>query len=260
MATKTPDIPPPRKPQYFPQQADYYRFYSPVEGKEFYALRGDSAPTVTGGYGKWNTIDRPRRTGLTVFAGYDPITMDIPVRFEAYLGEKSGFDVENDIQALEYLAGRGVKAANSQKDKTPPYVAISSFNAAGSTVYVLGNNYTFDDDDNPNPPNWVITGVQWDGDVLFNRNGRRLRQTATITLTQYVKPSAGKFGTHAARGPKTATRHATAKLDTMSKLAKAWHNTKADVRKLNTSHHLEPYVRDFSKRIPKGTAVKLYVK
>lgn len=252
---------PPVRPKYFPASADYYRIYSPTTGKAVYCLRDpERGPTVIGGYAKWTTIDRPRRTGLTSFAGYDPIQIQVPVQFEAYLGEKSGYDIENDVQALEFLAGRGQKSANTQKDKTPPYVAIESFNASGQTVFTLGNNYTFDDDINPTPPRWVITGVEWDDAILFNRLGRRLRQKATITFTQYVKPSVGQFGAKKATKKRTTTHHATAHLNTMSKLSKAWGNTKADVRALNAHNaHLKRYLRDFNKHLPAGTAVKLYV-
>lgn len=255
--------PAPDKPKYFPGSADYFRIYSPTTGRAVYCLRDpDNAPTIVGGYAKWATIDRPRRTALVSFSGYDPMTLQVPVLFEAYLGEKSGFDIENDVQTLEFLAGRGQKAANTQKDKTPPYVAIESFNASGQTVFTLGNNYTFDDDINPLPPQWVITGIEWDGSaVLFNRLGRRLRAKATITLTQFVRPSTGQYGAKPTDSKHTTTRHATSHLNTMAKLAKAWGNTKDDVRALNKGNKkLTRYLRDLNKHVPKGTPVKLYIK
>jgi hypothetical protein len=70
------------------QQIVFYGevFANPSRNKTFAVLAGEGAPTVTGGYPKVQVIDRPQRIGLTVFQGYDPFTIDVPIRFNLTAG------------------------------------------------------------------------------------------------------------------------------------------------------------------------------
>jgi hypothetical protein len=192
-----------------PQQT--YLFYgsltnvAQVASFEFYVLAGDGAPTITAGFVKLNVIDRPQRVGFTVPAGYDPITMDVPIQFESWVrqpADKSAIqhvgsisqalttnqvpdNVEADIQKLEWMAGRGKLYASppdlgvgSPATGDPPLVTVRSIDGTGSETNLI-------------PPNlhgleWIVSSIAYDTNPLRDRLGNRRRQAATVTLTQFI--------------------------------------------------------------------------
>ena len=59
-------------------------------------MLGDGKVTITGGYGGWEQIDRPRKKSITSWQGTPPFGMTVPVRFEGFAAavqvEESGRD------------------------------------------------------------------------------------------------------------------------------------------------------------------------
>lgn len=167
--------------------------YAPLDVRtsvigNFDVTAGDTAPKVTAGYAKYETEDRPMRTGLTMFTGYDPMTLEIPVLFDAFATRK-GLDLERDIALLERMAGRGIfKGAGVG---FPGYVNVSSTDNAGRIVPLIPRALQAHPQ-NPSPPKWVVSNIDWDDDAIRNREGNRIRQKATITLMQYVAVGALK--------------------------------------------------------------------
>lgn len=53
----------------------------PANGPQITVLCGDEPPTVNAGYAKWTVVDRPLQTGATVYAGRDPVTINVNLRF-----------------------------------------------------------------------------------------------------------------------------------------------------------------------------------
>src|ERR1039458_7403555 len=103
-----------------PSRAQYITFIGtladgskPPEENTVEALAGEGAPTVTDGWPEWLTIPRPQRLGMTVLQSYRPIRLSIPVRFEAILESEQTtplgkpYDIEREIQKLEWMGGRG---------------------------------------------------------------------------------------------------------------------------------------------------------
>jgi hypothetical protein len=156
----------------------------------FNVLAGDSAPVITGGYAKFSILDRPERAGLTTFDGYDPITMDVPIRFENYQGRlddtsgASGEQIETDIELLERMAGRG--PFSGAAIGPPPIVVVTTTNDDGRTVNLIPRGYQRTKT-NPHAPRWRVTAIAWDGEPLRNSWGNRIRQKATVTLQQHTK-------------------------------------------------------------------------
>jgi hypothetical protein len=151
-------------------------------------LAGDSPPHITGGYAKLDIQDRPQRTGLTRFTGYDPVTMDIPIRFDTVAQGGQGVDIEDDIALLERMAGRG--AYPGAAVGPPPIVRISTTNARGEIVPLIPANYQWSLA-NPGAPLWRIQNpIDWDDSVpagvLRNDAGNRIRQLATVTVQQHT--------------------------------------------------------------------------
>lgn len=167
--------------------------YAPLDVRSsligsFDVKAGDSAPTVKEGYAKYESVDRPMRTGLTLFTGYDPITLDVPITFDAFVSRR-GMDVERDIALLERMAGRGIfKGAGVG---FPGYVNISSTDNKGSVVPLIPRAFQ-DHPTNPNPPKWVVLPIEWDEEPIRNKEGNRIRQKAVVSLMQYNQVGSAK--------------------------------------------------------------------
>lgn len=167
--------------------------YSPLDVRvsvigSFDVKAGDSAPTVKEGYAKYETVDRPMRTGLTLFKGYDPLTLDVPVVFDAFASRR-GLDVERDIALLERMAGRGIFPGSSTG--FPGYINVSTTDNNGKVVPLIPRSLQAHPT-NPNPPKWVVSGIEWDEEPLRNKEGNRIRQKATVTLMQLVQVAGSK--------------------------------------------------------------------
>jgi hypothetical protein len=151
----------------------------------FSVLAGDQAPRVVNGYQKLEVIDRPGRTGLTHFTGYDPITMEVPIKFEQFIG-RDGEGVEERIALLERMAGRGnFKGASAG---SAAILRLSTTNNAGKIIPLLPPNYQWSRQ-NPSAPLWRIADINWDEDPIRDDDGNRLRQAAVVTVQQHTKLS-----------------------------------------------------------------------
>lgn len=148
----------------------------------FSVMADDDPPTITGGYAKFSTLDRPARKGLTKFDGYDPLTMSVPVLFEAY-EQQDGSSVEDRIEELERMAGIGRYSGSGIGP--PAVVHVSTTNGNGDAIPLIPLNYQRTDA-NPNGPLWRVTNIEWGDNALRDRKGRRIRQKATVTLQQHT--------------------------------------------------------------------------
>jgi hypothetical protein len=160
------------------------------ESQRFHVLAGDQAPRVVGGYAKIDVVDRTERSGISVFRGYDPIVLEVPVRFEAEdrsgpWGSADGTQIERDIRLLEQMAGRGIHQGAAVG--APPIIQVMTRDNSGNFVGLIPKAYQYT---RGNPLNqlWWVSGIDWDPDGQRNDDGQRIRQLATITLTQYVTP------------------------------------------------------------------------
>jgi len=148
-------------------------------------MAGEEAPQITGGYSKFSTLDRPARTGLTKFDGYDPVTMAVAIQFENWSG-RDGSGIEGDIAQLERMAGRGdFKGAAVGP---PAVIHVSTTNASGTVIPLIPLNYQRYPQ-NPSGPLWRVTNIEWDANPLRDSKGRRTRQKAVVTLQQHTRVS-----------------------------------------------------------------------
>ena len=157
------------------------------EKHSFTVLAGDGGPVPSGGWAKWAVVDRPQRVGVTVFQGYDPITLTVPVRFDAVAYPAiDGQSIEDDIDRLEWMAGRGKLYFNTPFSPglgENPLVQISAADAHGIPVPLVplvwqGAGAT-----------WLVTDIAY-GDAIRDESGQRIRQDVTVTLLQHI---AGPF-------------------------------------------------------------------
>lgn len=155
-------------------------------GLAFSVLAGDTPPKVVAGYQKLEVMDRPGRTGLTHFTGYDPLGMEVPIRFEQVLG-RDGEGLEDRIALLERMAGRGNFRGASAG--AAAIIRLSTTRNDGSIVPLLPPNYQWSPS-NPSAPQWRIANIDWDDSVpdgvLRDDDGNRIRQKATVTVMQHT--------------------------------------------------------------------------
>jgi hypothetical protein len=171
------------------------RGYGPGTMHQISVMCGDDPPTIKGGYAKWTTVDRPLRTGVTLFQGYDPVTMDVSLRFGTWtkagwdtgLSKEStaGSDTEEAIGWLEWMAGAHFNAGAS------PFVYVNTYANAGGTTNLVPSGYQetvgvgASVSDTKRWP-WVITGgITW-GKSLRDKNGDRVYQECTFTCMNYL--------------------------------------------------------------------------
>lgn len=170
----------------------------------------DVAPTVTDGYAMFSTLSRPGRVGVSKFDGYNPIAMDLSLQFEAWDGQivdvtpnmseearrtgyglvnnvqvfQDGAYIEENIQKLERMAGRGPYKGAAQG---PPAIIRISTTQNGTPVPVLPLAYQWTPS-NITAPLWRISKITWDNtDQQRDPVGRRVRQKAVVTVTEYTK-------------------------------------------------------------------------
>lgn len=155
----------------------------------FNALAGDEPPTVKDGYAVFSTVNRPGRTGITRFDGYNPIALDVPIRFEGWGDQDDGSFIEDQIEVLERMAGRG--QYHGSGSGPPAVVRVSVTDGSGRIVPLVPTTYQWTPQ-NPTAPLWRIAGVAWGKNswsgqsALRSPGGYRLRQDATVTIQQYT--------------------------------------------------------------------------
>jgi hypothetical protein len=117
---------------------------------------------VTGGYGGWDIVQRPRRLSLVQWNGRDPVQMDIAILIDGYAVSHNGDSVETECEILE-------KMAFSDDFDDPPVVNIS-----GAAVPHQGLDYR-------------IMNIQWGEMIRRRTDGDRVRQEAVVSVVRDVR-------------------------------------------------------------------------
>lgn len=136
-------------------------------------------PQITGGYGGWSIVDRPRRVGATVWEGREPRQMELKILLDGF---KEGNGIAGQMATLE-------KLALPQVDKEPPKVFIDGPGIQHTSLV------------------WVIQGIEW-GDAVFDQADRdlRTRQHAVLSLLAYSAPDRLATGGAAAAARRLASQ------------------------------------------------------
>lgn len=118
--------------------------------------------------------------------------MDIAISFEAYgqEGTSPGYiqgqgSTENRIAALERMAGQGVYPGAGSGP--PSVIVVNTTDDTGVVIPLIPIAYQWTPH-HQNAPQFRITNIAWDdsADVLRNDAGYRVRQRATVTVSQYT--------------------------------------------------------------------------
>jgi hypothetical protein len=155
---------------------------------EAYGDFSGRAPRVEAGYAKIEPVDRPGRTGISHFTGYDPVRMTIPLTFDAWRRTGDRDDpgpnaLEDRMDLLERMAGRG--DFHGAARGTPALLDISVFDNDHHHVWLIPKNYQWTSD-NDDAPLWRIVALDWDENPIRNTRGNRMRQDVTVTVEAYT--------------------------------------------------------------------------
>jgi hypothetical protein len=217
-------------------------------------LAGEGAPIPSGGYAKWAHILRPQRTALTTFEGYEPMTLTVPVLFDAVRENGVREDVEASIQILEGLAGRGIRLPEGFTAGVGKPTLVVVYSSTGNRANQLI----------PKPfqtqnIQWFVEDITFDEHPLRDAGAARIRQAATIKLVQYVRdpltPRAKKKGSD--------THSITRSLNTVKRLVR--HYLKGPQSRLHEAVAATIKANSFNKKIgtnpekhlPVGTHVRI---
>ena len=235
------------------QQIGFLGHTNSGEKRVVVVLAGEGAPTVTGGWVKIAKVPRFQRVAFTVPEGYEPIEMQIPVQFESVRVTKERPNIEQQIIDLEWMAGRSPHPVEGEVKGEPPYVEAYSVNAEGIQVALVPRQYQGEPG---RSQQWYITNILFDPNPLRDTAGARLRQKATVTLTEIVStPSSLKRNREAREAVKNKyeTVYATQAENTVRKIAAAYGIPSSWEAILKAN----PYISSGEKSLPVGSAVKI---
>jgi hypothetical protein len=155
-------------------------------------LADDPPPVITDGYATYDTVAIPGRRGISRFNGYDPYALNVPVQFENY-ADGDGRQIEQDIATIERMCGVGLYSG--ARVGPPSVIRVSVTDNNGNIVPLISPTYQWTRG-GASDITWRITGLAWDANPIRTMNatshfgddpgGRRVRQKAVISLTEYT--------------------------------------------------------------------------
>lgn len=143
-----------------PSPSSYVTITCKELGESIRTLLGEDVPRIVGGYGGWDTIDRPRKRGAVEYAGPGPLQLQLEIVLDAWGWDVLKDNVNTDLLALESMS------KPSGANKPPPTVTVT-----GKAI----------PQDKSMP--WVIDNITW-GTTILGTEGQVLRQTAQLDLLQ----------------------------------------------------------------------------
>lgn len=190
---------------------------------------GENAPRISGGYGGWQEVERPKKMPLTEWQGSPPYRMEVDLLID---GWAAGTSVEAGVAILERM-GR-----DPGGDAPPPFLRIRLPSGSPRSPKIA----------------WVIENLEW-GDSLRLRNGKRTRQAVTVTLLQFVddeqlspaKRRKKKKGKKSHPKTYTVANKTTSLMDIAKKFRVKWQTLK----KAN------PSVRDPRRNLARGKRIRI---
>jgi hypothetical protein len=175
------------------QEVGFFAHTIQGEAKTFTVLAGEGAAVPTEGWVKLQKVTRFQRASLTVPEGYDPYVLTVPIMFDAIALAKNRPNVEEDIETLEWMAGR---AAHGEPVGPPPQVSVYSTDSNGNLTSLIPKQFQTV---HGSSQQWYLGPIAFDANPLKASRavaqqrgitpGDRLRQLATVTLTEIVVTS-----------------------------------------------------------------------
>jgi nucleoid-associated protein YgaU len=130
------------------------------------------APVITGGYGGWSVVSRPRLRSVVEWVGVDPMEVTIDVLIDSLAWPRTVGGWEGwDLREAAHNVHATVRSLEEIAKPTAVGQSSPTFKVKGKLV--------------PSNPTmtWVISALKW-GDTIYNTEGFIIRQEATITILQ----------------------------------------------------------------------------
>jgi hypothetical protein len=124
-------------------------------------LLGEEAPQLSGGFGGWNVIGRPRDVGMTVWDGVEPYQLTLPLMLDAFA----------DNRSQEGIIRRLTAVARGDRESPPGVLTVEGLPSLS-----------------PPSRQWVIEGLDFGDPIRRVSDMHRTRQPLTLTLREYVGP------------------------------------------------------------------------
>lgn len=183
--------------------AGYVRLYCLNPPLNEIILLGPEGFKRTGGAGGWDTTDRPRAVGMTLWKGVPPLEGTLQILLDG----QQQFTVEGILADIWDVA-RGTERAE------PGLLFIDGIPALPAD-------------------RWVITNID-EGDLMRRNDMHRVRQMVVLTLTEYVPPEYDTLRRGALSKARDKTvRYKVKQHDTPAKIARNRRCKWTDLKKVN---------------------------
>lgn len=134
-----------------------------------------TAPVLTAGGGGWSRVARPRRKSITEWLGRDSVSLELEFLLEPDLFDddpQQGQGVEDACRDLESLWGI---------ESTDPEPAVFKVSSHPAPLMPHGQHRA-------SHVRYFIETLSYDkAQVIYNREGNRIKAAGTITITQFVE-------------------------------------------------------------------------
>jgi hypothetical protein len=124
-------------------------------------LLGEEAPQLSGGFGGWNVIGRPRDVGMTVWDGVEPYQLTLPLMLDAFA----------DNRSQEGIIRRLTAVARGDRESPPGVLTVEGLPSLS-----------------PPSRHWVIESMEFGDAIRRVSDMHRTRQQLTLALREYVRP------------------------------------------------------------------------
>jgi hypothetical protein len=210
--------------------SDTITFVTDVPSITLTALLDTDGAKIVGGYGGWEVITRPRRQGITNWAGRSPFSMTIAIILDGFAQDRK---VDTDWSKLERLS-----LPHPNPGGEPPVVELRGDAIPHSDLL------------------WVVDNID-PGETILDQGGNMLRRHAVVSLIRYVAMDRIQLSAAANarnKGQPSGSRNIEARAgDSLSKIAS---RELGDSKRWKEIQTLNPNIRD-PNRITVGTDIKI---
>lgn len=153
--------------------AGYVRVSCTDPNLNLVGLVGPESPRLTGGYGGWDVVNRPRQVGMTIWKGVDPYKLEFQMILNGGLDgwQVKFWDRSADVSQEPVMRDLLDVARGNADHSGPGIVKIEGI---------------------PSLPadRWVIDDIKFGTDSIRRKDDfHRIRQTIDFTMIEYMPPT-----------------------------------------------------------------------
>jgi hypothetical protein len=153
-----------------PVQKGWVRLWATDPDFDIYGPLSADTPHWTGGWGGWEVVPRPRQSGMTIWNGIEPFTLEFGMWLDR--GIMEGPTDFNQRRSIEQLMDRLLRVARGDGDSPP------------SPIYISGIPRTAG-------RRWIIEAMDFppDGAIRRSYDMYLVRQQINFVLKEYTPPT-----------------------------------------------------------------------